>query len=63
MFTKLVEASKLEIKKGGYRLTFDEKNKSVKVLNSKNGRLSYTVKGESDEMLVATVVYFGLRNI
>jgi len=61
MYSKLIEASKLQIKKGAYQLTFDERNKKVLVLNRKNGKLSYSVKGENDEMLIATIVYFGLR--
>ena len=61
MFSKLIEASKLTIKKGSYQLTFDERNEKVLVLYRKDGKLSYAVSGENDEMLIATIVYFGLR--
>ena len=62
MFLKLIEASKRQIKRGAYQLTFDERNSTVKVLNRRSGKLSYIVSGDNDEMLVATVVYFGLRH-
>jgi hypothetical protein len=62
MFVKLIEASKLEIQKGAFQLKFNERNETVSVLNRRNGKLSYVVSGENDEMLVATVVYFGLRH-
>ncbi len=62
MFTKLIEASRRQIKRGAYQLTFDERNKTVKVLYAKNGKLSYVVSGDNDDMLFATVVYFGLRH-
>jgi hypothetical protein len=61
MFVKLIEASKLEIQKGAFQLKFNERNDTVYVLNRRNGKLSYVVSGENDEMLVATVVYFGIR--
>lgn len=60
MYTKLVEASKQETCKGAYKLSFDEINKSVKVLSRKNGELCYIVSGDHDEMLTATLDYFGL---
>jgi hypothetical protein len=63
MFSKLVEAAKLEIQKGAYQLHFNARNETVWVLNRKNGKLSYVVTGEHDEMLTATIVYFGLRNL
>jgi hypothetical protein len=63
MFSKLIEASKLQIQKGAYQLRFNERNDTVCVLNRRNGKLSYIVTGEGDEMLVATVVYFGIRQL
>lgn len=62
MYEKLVEASKRQIAKGSYKLSFDEKNESVMVLNKRSGELSYVVSGEKDEMFVATINYFGLKN-
>lgn len=62
MFTTLIEASKREIKRGAYKLAFDEQEKIVKVLYSKSGQLSYIISGENDEMLFSTIIYFGLRN-
>jgi len=61
MFKNLVEASKLQIEKGAYQLSFDERNGSVIVIHKRNGDKSYVVKGENDEMLIATLDYFGLR--
>ncbi len=62
MFSKLIEASKRQVQKGAYQLKFNERNETVCVLNRRNGKLSYVVSGENDEMLVATVVYFGIRH-
>jgi hypothetical protein len=62
MFVKLIEASKRQIQKGAYQLHFNERTETVSVLNKRNGKLSYVVSGENDEMLVATVVYFGIRH-
>jgi hypothetical protein len=61
MYTKLVEASKQETSKGAYKLEFDENNKLVKVLSRKSGELCYVVSGDHDEMLKATLDYFGLK--
>lgn len=63
MFSKLIEASKLQIQKGLFQLKFNERNETVFVMNRRNGKLSYVVTGENDEMLVATVVYFGIRHL
>lgn len=63
MFSKLIEASKLQIQKGSFQLKFNERNETVFVMNRRNGKLSYVVTGENDEMLVATVVYFGIRHL
>jgi hypothetical protein len=62
MFRKLIEASKLELKKGIYELSYDEKNNVVKVLDRRTGQLNYVVKSENDNMLLATIIYFGIRN-
>jgi hypothetical protein len=62
MFSKLKEASKQQIKKGAYQLSFDESTESVLVLDSKNGELNYVVTGDNDEMLNPTIVYFGLKS-
>ena len=62
MFSKLKEASKQQMKKGAYQLSFDEVSESVLVLDSKNGELNYIVSGENDEMLKPTAVYFGLKS-
>jgi hypothetical protein len=61
MYTKLVEASKMQIKKGAYQLSYDEVNETVMVCDSKNGELDYVVSGDNDEMLDPTIVYFGLK--
>jgi hypothetical protein len=61
MFKNLIEASKLQMEKGAYQLTFDEHNGSVIVIHKRNSNKSYVVKGENDEMLTATLDYFGLR--
>lgn len=61
MFKDLVEASKKQMEKGAYQLLFDESNVVVKVIHKKNKDKSYTVKGDNDEMLLATLDYFGLR--
>jgi hypothetical protein len=61
MFKYLIEASKQQIEKGAYQLTFDEQNGSVIVIHKMNCNKSYVVKGENDEMLTATLDYFGLR--
>ncbi len=61
MFKNLIEASKQQIEKGAYQLSFDERNESVIVLNKKNKEKSYVVIGDNDEMLTATLDYFGLR--
>jgi hypothetical protein len=62
MFSKLKEASKQQMRKGAYQLSFDEVSESVLVLDSKNGELNYIVSGENDEMLKPTAVYFGLKS-
>jgi hypothetical protein len=61
MFEHLIEASKQQMEKGAYQLSFDESTEFVKVINKKNGDKSYVVKGDHDEMLIATLDYFGLR--
>jgi hypothetical protein len=61
MYTKLVEASKLQISKGAYQLSYDENHKLVQVLQRKSGEVNYEVSSEQDEMLIATIIYFGLR--
>jgi hypothetical protein len=61
MFKNLVEASKRQMEKGSYQLTFDEGNDFVKVIHKKNLDKSYVVKGDHDEMLTPTLDYFGLR--
>jgi hypothetical protein len=61
MYTKLVEASKLQISKGAYQLSYDENNNFVQVLERRSGQVNYEVCGEQDEMLIATIIYFGLR--
>ena len=61
MYKKLIEAAKLDLKKGIYQLSYDEKNNSVKVCDRRTGELNYTVKSENDNMLLATIIYFGLR--
>jgi len=61
MFKNLIEASKLQMEKGSYQLSFDENNLSVLVIHKKNRDKSYVVKGDNDEMLLATLDYFGLR--
>jgi hypothetical protein len=62
MFKKLIEASKQQIIKGAYKLSFDERNEYVMVLNKKSGELSYVITGENDEMFISTLNYFGLKN-
>lgn len=62
MYEILVEASKRQIARGAYQLSFDERNKNVMVLNKKSGELSYVVSGEEDEMFISTINYFGLKN-
>lgn len=62
MFKTLVEASKLELKKGVYQLMYNEKNNIVEVIDRRSGELKYKVKGENDNMLLATIIYFGLRH-
>ena len=61
MFKNLIEASKQQMEKGAYQLSFDERNESVKVIHKKNLDKSYVVTGDNDEMLTATLDYFGLR--
>ena len=61
MYKKLIEAAKLDLKKGIYQLSFDEKSNIVKVSDRRTGELNYTVKSENDNMLLATIIYFGLR--
>ncbi len=63
MFKELVEASKLEITKGAYKLRYDEKNNTVQVLDKRQGIVNYVVEGENDEMLTATYIYFGIKNM
>ena len=63
MFRKLIEASKLELKKGIYQLSYDQTNNTVKVSDRRSGELNYTVKSENDNMLLATIIYFGLRTM
>ena len=63
MFNKLIEASKLQLIKGVYQLSYDEAKQIVNVLDRRTGVLKYNVKGENDNMLMATIIYFGLRNI
>ncbi len=62
MFKKLIEASKLQISKGAYQLAYNKKNGSVQVIDRKNGKVNYVVSGENDEMLFATIIYFGLKS-
>jgi hypothetical protein len=62
MYTKLIEASKLQVSKGSYQLSYNEKNGNVQVIDRRNGKVNYVVSGESDPMLVATIVYFGLKS-
>ena len=62
MFNKLIEASKLQLIKGVYQLSYDEKKNIVNVLDRRTGVLKYNVKGENDNMLMATIIYFGLRS-
>ena len=62
MFTKLIEASKLQISKGSYQLAYNESNNTVEVTDRRSGKVNYVVTGESDPMLVATIVYFGLKS-
>lgn len=61
MFNVLIEASKLQIVKGVYQLSFDENAKVVNVIDRRSGALKYTVSGENDNMLMATIIYFGLK--
>jgi hypothetical protein len=61
MYSKLVEASKLQISKGAYQLAYDEQNNYVQVLERRSGQVNYEVCSDQDEMLVATIIYFGLR--
>jgi hypothetical protein len=61
MYKKLTEAAKLELKKGIYQLSFDEQNNRVNVIDRRTGELNYVVKGDNDNMLLATIIYFGLR--
>lgn len=60
MYDKLIEASKQQLSKGLFQLSYDERNNTVMVLEKKNGRLNYVIDGEKDEMLSPTIVYFGL---
>ena len=62
MFSELKEASKLQLKKGAYQLSYDEASESILVLDSKNGELNYIVSNENDEMFKPTAVYFGLKS-
>ena len=62
MFSKLKEASKLQLRKGAYQLSYDEESESILVLDSKNGELNYIVANENDEMFTPTAVYFGLKS-
>lgn len=62
MFEKLIAASKLEIQKGMYKLTYDAANQKVLVIDRRTGELNYIVSSEQDKMLYSTIIYFGLQN-
>jgi|DewCreStandDraft_4_1066084.scaffolds.fasta_scaffold357627_1 hypothetical protein len=63
MFKELIEASKLNISKGAYQLRYNEKNHAVEVIDRRHGIVNYVVEGEDDEMLSATYIYFGIKNL
>jgi len=63
MFDELVEASKLNLCKGAYQLSYDDINNWVQVVDRRKGLVNYVVTGNDDEMLSATYIYFGIREI
>ncbi len=63
MFAELLEASKMKLTKGIYQLLYDETTNTVQVVDKRNGIVNYVVEGENDEMLSATYIYFGIRNL
>ncbi|HEY9124916.1 MAG TPA: hypothetical protein PK252_06355 [Bacteroidales bacterium] len=62
MFTKLIEASKTHLTKGAYQLVYDETHELVQVVHKRNGEVNYEICSDGDEMLMATIIYFGLKN-
>lgn len=61
MYKKLIEVSKEELIKGVYKLSYDEACNTVNVLDSRSGKLKYSVSEEDDEMLKSTLIYFGFK--
>ncbi len=63
MYLLLVEAAKMSMTKGGFRLSYNFETDEVQVLDKRSGDLNYIINGENDPMLSSTLTYFGLHKV